>query len=976
MKPIAFVLLGLSAAACAETRTLFNDGWRFARFGTLADGSHRDEPGKPVEVIRATSEEAGKGNVATNAIDGNPETRWCAAAGRTGESVTLDLGRVAKVGVIGVMPEKPELECVVEVSADGAGWRKLEAPGAGDSQRFDVGGGDVRQVRVSARNVTPQRWASIREIEVRDVAGAKIEPESKPAGAGPEAVDFDDSEWRPLSLPHDWGIEGPFRMELDGSTGKLPWIGVGWYRKTFTVFPGKRDPETKPLHHYLDIEGAMSDATVYLNGEPVGRWPYGYSSFRVDLGDAVKPGTENVLAVRLDNKDQSSRWYPGAGLYRDVWLVEKPRLPFEFAHNGAFVRFGKLSEEMAEVICEFEVKSRDVQGLDGTRIEDLQAGLKIHTEYFADAADSTFFPGKYAGAVSVDFDVSGAGRATVRMKVPKPRYWSLSDPHRYCLKARAVVGNDLLCDEIEATFGIRTIEFDDQNGFLLNGERVYIKGVCMHHDLGPLGAAFHVEAAERQIRILKEMGCNAIRTSHNPPAPGLVELCDRMGMLLQIEAFDTWDRAKRGNDYARFFPDWHERDLRLMVRNFRNHPSVVMWSTGNEIPGGYQTSPGGWRKADALRKIVKSEDPTRPVTMGNNARGAADHLWKGIDLLGFNYKPDLYAKFQEKKTGVPVYGSETASCISSRGEYFFPVSWDKSKGQANFQMSSYDTSAPPWAQRPDIEFTAQDQSQPWNFGEFVWTGFDYLGEPTPYNNDMTNLLNIRDPEERERLKKQLEEIGRITPPSRSSYFGIVDLCGFPKDRFFLYQARWRPELPMAHLLPHWNWPEREGEVTPVHVYTSGDEAELFLNGASLGRKKRGPEDHRLVWEDVTYRPGELRVVAYKDGRRWAEADRSTTGDATKLVAEVETIGDMSFVEITVVDNEGREVPRSNPELVFEAASGVGILAAGNGDATSHVTMWRAERMPAYNGKCLVIVEGKGRLKVVSEGLEPATVELP
>jgi len=421
------------------------------------------------------------------------------------------------------------------------------------------------------------------------------------------------------------------------------------------------------------------------------------------------------------------------------------------------------------------------------------------------------------------------GPRGAKLDIPRPRLWTPADPYRY--QAKVVFrNNDGVLEEQSVAFGIRTLEFDADKGFLLNGRPTYLKGVCMHHDLGPLGAAFHAGAAERQIRILKDMGCNAIRTSHNPPAPGLVELCDRMGVMLLIEAFDTWDKAKRPNDYARFFAEWHAQDLRLMVRNFRNHPSVIMWSIGNEIPGGYQTSADGWMMADRLRKIVKEEDPTRPVTMGNNAAGAGDHLWKGIDLLGYNYKPTLYAKFHARKTGVPVFGAETASTISSRGEYFFPVSMDKSKGQADFQMSSYDTSAPPWAQRPDIEFTAQDATQPWNFGEFVWTGFDYLGEPTPYNNDLTNLLNIQDPAERARLKKQLDELGKVTPPSRSSYFGIVDLCGIPKDRFYLYRSLWNTNAVTLHILPHWNWPAREGRQVPVYVYTSGDSAELFLNG--------------------------------------------------------------------------------------------------------------------------------------------------
>jgi beta-galactosidase len=780
--------------------------------------------------------------------------------------------------------------------------------------------------------------------------GAVVEePARSPFEAG-----FDDSGWRSLDLPHDWGLEGPFEIDLDGSTGKLPWVGIGWYRKRFTL-----PAEDAGKRIFLDVDGAMMDAKVWLNGEWIGRWPYGYSSFRLDLSEHVRPGEENVLAIRLDNKDQSSRWYGGAGLYRDVWLVKTG--PLHLAHNGVFAWTERADAGSAVV-----------------KVTGEMAGKRPRERHFM---VHTLHDGEHVVARAA-INVSDE---PIDLRVAKPKLWSPDAPFLYRLRSELMVG-DRVVDVVETPFGIRTFEFTADRGFFLNGKHVYLKGVCQHHDLGALGTAWNRRAAERQIEILQEMGCNSIRTAHNPPAPGLVELCDRMGIILQVEAFDTWDHAKRANDYARFFPEWHERDLRLMVRNFRNSPSVVMWSSGNEIPGGYQHKPDGWKMADKLRKIMKDEDPTRPVTMGNNSPQAGKHLWKGIDLFGYNYKPHLYEKFHQEQPGTPVYGSETASCVSSRGIYFFPVDWNKAKGFFDFHVSSYDLYAPPWAMRPDIEFEAQDKTQPWNFGEYVWTGFDYLGEPTPFNKDLTNVLNFHSREERERAKKELEELGKVTPPSRSSYFGIVDLAGMKKDRFYLYQARWRPELPVAHILPHWNWPERVGKVTPVHVYTSGDEAELFLNGKSLGRKKRGEFEYRLVWDEVKYEPGELKVIACKNGNEWAEAAKKTAGKpaALKLTPDRKTIAgdglDLCYVTVDVVDADGVIVPRATDELQFKV-EGAGVwVAADNGDPTDHVT-FSEPRRKAFSGKCVAILRGKkgasGKavLKVASKGLPVASVEV-
>ncbi|MGH7968288.1 MAG: glycoside hydrolase family 2 TIM barrel-domain containing protein, partial [Limisphaerales bacterium] len=538
-------------------------------------------------------------------------------------------------------------------------------------------------------------------------------------------------------------------------------------------------------------------------------------------------------------------------------------------------------------------------------------------------------------------------------------------------------------DVFETPFGVRKIEFTSDHGFLLNGERVPLKGVCDHHDLGALGAAINVRALERQIALLQEMGCNAIRTSHNPPAPELLDLCDLMGMVVMDEAFDCWVRGKTRNDYHLLFPDLHDKDLRAMIRRDRNHPCVILWSIGNEVLE--QGSEAGHKVAGELAEIARTEDPTRPVTAGcNDGRAGFNGFQKQVDVFGYNYKPFEYGKVHEANPALPLFGSETASCVSSRGEYFFPVSNDKSKGRADFQVSSYDLYAPPWAMPPDTEFHGQDEF-PFVAGEFVWTGFDYLGEPTPYNADTSNLLNFTDPGQRAQFEQQLKELGKIHVPSRSSYFGIIDLAGFKKDRFYLYQARWRPELRMVHILPHWNWPERIGQITPVHVYTSGDEAELFLNGQSQGRKKRGPYEYRLRWDDVVYQPGELKAVAYKAGKRWAEEVVKTTGAADRLMLEPEhrTIAadgqDLCYVKTIVADRAGQLVPRSHNHVAYEVTGPGEIVGVDDGDATSFEP-FEAKEHDAFNGLCLVIVRSTGKagtihLTATSPGLRETEVKI-
>jgi beta-galactosidase len=750
---------------------------------------------------------------------------------------------------------------------------------------------------------------------------------------------FDDSGWRKLNLPHDWGVDGGFDPKLPGNTGRLAWAGVGWYRKHFNV-----PAEDQGRQVYLEVDGAMAYPTVWLNGKFVGGWPYGYSSFYLDLTPYLKPGADNVIAIRLDNPRNSSRWYPGGGIYRNVWLVKTS--PVHVGQWGTFVTTPVVMKDAAKVNVKVTVDN------DTTN----DAMIKIGTEIYAIDAE-----GKKTGAIVASVDpialtVAANTNATgaMSLQIKDPVLWSLKNPARY-VAVTTVKQDDKVLDIYETPFGVRTIEFTVTDGFLLNGERVPINGVCDHHDLGPIGTAINMRALTRQIELLKEMGCNAIRTSHNMPAPELLDLCDSMGMLVMDESFDCWERGKNRYDYGMLFKDWHERDLRAEVRRDRNHPSVIIWSIGNEVEE--MGSPAGVRIGGDLQQIVHSEDKTRYVSVAcNNANAAFNGFANVVDVFGYNYKPTRYGAAREANPDKGIYGSETASTISTRGEYTFPVSTaydfsinaNNGEDVAAHQVSSYDIYRPRWATSPDVEFTAQERN-PFVAGEFVWTGFDYIGEPTPW--------------------------GEGNDPSRSSYFGILDLCGFKKDRFYLYQAHWRPEFPMAHILPHWTWPERVGQVTPVHVCTSGDEAELFLNGKSLGRKKKEPFQYRLRWDDVVYAPGELKVVAYKDGKKWATDTMKTAGPAAKVKAEADrkTIwadgADLSYVTVTVQDKSGVTAPRANNHLAFSVSGPGEIVAIDNGDPTCLEPFHATERN-AFNGLCLVIVRATGPGQIVLEAASP------
>ena len=797
----------------------------------------------------------------------------------------------------------------------------------------------------------------------------------------PDNVAFNDSQWRKLNIPHDWAIEGPFDINLDGATGKLPWAQIGWYRKSFEI------PATdKGKRIFLDMDGAMANSTIYLNGKKVGGRPYGYISFRTELTDAVKLGEQNTLAVRLNTKEWGSRWYPGAGIYRNVWIVKTD--PVHIEQWGVHIQTPELTDKQGTATFDVTVDNKSEKSV----------SAHVQTTIYEYGTDAVV--GKEVARSStaeIQIEKGSDGVALVKAVVVNPKRWDILDPQRYLSRTQVSIDGSVV-DTYDQPFGFRTLEFTTYDGFKLNGRRVQIQGVCMHHDLGPLGSAFNTRALERQIEIMKEMGVNAIRTSHNQPAPEVLEVCDRMGILVQVETFDCWREAKVKNDYSVSFDEWHERDLISIIKLARNNPSVFMWCLGNEVKE--KNKQAGIEIMKMLNEITKRYDRSRPTTMGSNStKPAFSGFQEHVDVFGFNYQLHGYEKFHKHKgnENQPFHGSETSSCISSRGEYFFPVfnefqtkrsggtpSLKKGKKNsdtvtgANYQMSSYDVGAPGWACTPDYQFMTMDKV-PAAFGEFVWTGFDYIGEPTPYNKDITNLLNFSDPKKIAQMKKELEMIGKVKPPSRSSYFGIVDLCGFKKDRFYIYQAQWRPELPMAHILPHWNWAERIGKVTPIHVYTSGDEAELFLNGKSLGRRKKGQYEYRLHWDDVTYEPGTVKVVAYKNGKIWAEDIVMTTGEPNQISAIADRIGinadgqDLSFITIAINDKDGLNVPRSNNNISFSIDGPGEIIAIGNGDATSHESFLAMERK-AYNGLCLAIVRSvKGKSGAItvtakSEGL--------
>lgn len=765
---------------------------------------------------------------------------------------------------------------------------------------------------------------------------------------------FNDAKWETVDIPHDWAIFGPFDKNNDlqnvavtqnfetqaslktGRTGGLPYVGIGWYRTTFHSTPGKQTT--------LIFDGAMSEARVFVNGKEACFWPCGYNSFYCDVTSLVnEDGKNNTLAVRLENRPQSSRWYPGAGLYRNVHVVttEKIHVPVW----GTQITTPYVKDEYASVCLRTTI---------------LNAG-KTELTVVTDIMDAD---GQVVSTKTNKGVINHGQPFTQNFIVERPKLWSPETPVLYKAVSKIYSGDTLL-DTYSTRFGIRTIEYIADKGFYLNGKRRKFQGVCNHHDLGPLGAAINVAALRHQLTLLKEMGCDAIRTSHNMPAPELVELCDEMGFMMMLEPFDEWDIAKCDNGYHRFFNEWAEKDMVNMLRQYRNNPCVVMWSIDNEVPT--QWSPEGYKVAKFLQDICHREDPTRPVTCGMDQVKSvlANGFAAMLDIPGLNYRAHLYDEAYERLPQNIILGSETSSTVSSRGVYKFPVERKAGAMYDDHQSSSYDLEYCNWSNIPDIDF-ARAEDHEWTIGQFVWTGFDYLGEPSPYD---TNAW-----------------------PNHSSMFGIIDLASIPKDRYYLYRSVWNKEAETLHILPHWNWEGREGEKTPVFVYTNYPSAELFINGKSYGRQtkhKNGTVEnrYRLMWHDAVYQPGEVRVVAYDEqGNPVAEKTVRTAGkphhielvtDRSSLQADGK---DLAYVTLRIVDKDGNLCPNDGRLVSFKVKGAGKYRASANGDPTC-LDLFHKPEMHAFGGMLTVIVQsgektGEIELQATAKGIKTGTIRIP
>lgn len=808
---------------------------------------------------------------------------------------------------------------------------------------------------------------------IKDPGNHYIRPKEEAPGKDFPFIqrDFEDFGWESVDLPHDWAIKGPFyegdNPEVGGGMGRLPVQGVAWYRKKIDI-----PSEDAGRSIFLEVEGAMSYAMVWLNGTLVGGWPYGYNSWQLDLTPYIIYGEENQLAIRLDNPNHSSRWYPGAGIYRNVWLIKTH--PVHIGQWGTYVTTREISSSSATIDLEVNInndsKSEAIVTIETDIYELNNTGVKGENIIAS-------FP---ISEIALGAAERGKSKHTTVLKNPKLWGPKPSQTPQLYQAVTTLKQNNRVIDRFETDFGIRELQFDPDKGVLVNGEVIQLKGVNQHHDLGALGAAFNLRASERQLELLHEMGCNAIRMAHNPPARELLELTDRMGFLVVNEIFDSWVRKKTPHDFHLIFPEWAEADTRSFVRRDRNHPSVIMWSYGNEV-GEQYTEEDGVAIAERLNSIVKEEDPTRPTTLSMNYAKPDMPFSSVADVIGLNYQgegirqePEFegtdrirtlpqYDYFHEAFPDKVIFGSEVASSFSSRGIYLFPVTEKSSSitrdgrggdSQAA-QVSSYELYAVDFGSSPDKVFRMQDL-HPFVAGGFVWTGWDHLGEPTPYYS------------------------------ARSSYCGIVDLAGFKKDRFYLYQARWRPDLPMVHILPHWNWSGREGQITPVHLFTTGDEAELFLNGRSMGRKKKGDFEYRIRWDDIRYEPGELKAIAYKNGDKWAEEVVSTSlepfslqmeADRTRIISDGE---DLSFITVSVIDSEGRFVPDAVRSIHFTIEGSGEIVATDNGNAAD-MTPFHSHTRKTFSGQCLAIVRGDRdnpgtiSIKAESPGLKESSITL-
>lgn len=765
---------------------------------------------------------------------------------------------------------------------------------------------------------------------------------------------FNDAKWETVDIPHDWAIFGPFDKNNDlqnvavtqnfetqaslktGRTGGLPYVGIGWYRTTFHSTPGKQTT--------LIFDGAMSEARVFVNGKEACFWPCGYNSFYCDVTSLVnEDGKNNTLAVRLENRPQSSRWYPGAGLYRNVHVVttEKIHVPVW----GTQITTPYVKDEYASVCLRTTILNAE----------------KTELTVVTDIMDAD---GQVVSTKTNKGVINHGQPFTQNFIVERPKLWSPETPVLYKAVSKIYSGDTLL-DTYSTRFGIRTIEYIADKGFYLNGKRRKFQGVCNHHDLGPLGAAINVAALRHQLTLLKEMGCDAVRTSHNMPAPELVELCDEMGFMMMLEPFDEWDIAKCDNGYHRFFNEWAEKDMVNMLRQYRNNPCVVMWSIGNEVPT--QWSPEGYKVAKFLQDICHREDPTRPVTCGMDQVKSvlANGFAAMLDIPGLNYRAHLYDEAYERLPQNIILGSETSSTVSSRGVYKFPVERKAGAMYDDHQSSSYDLEYCNWSNIPDIDF-ARAEDHEWTIGQFVWTGFDYLGEPSPYD---TNAW-----------------------PNHSSMFGIIDLASIPKDRYYLYRSVWNKEAETLHILPHWNWEGREGEKTPVFVYTNYPSAELFINGKSYGRQtkhKNGTVEnrYRLMWHDAVYQPGEVRVVAYDEqGNPVAEKTIRTAGkphhielvtDRSSLQADGK---DLAYVTLRIVDKNGNLCPNDGRLVSFKVKGAGKYRASANGDPTC-LDLFHKPEMHAFGGMLTVIVQsgektGEIELQATAKGIKTGAIRIP
>lgn len=782
---------------------------------------------------------------------------------------------------------------------------------------------------------------------------------------------YDDRKWQSVSVPHDWAIYGPFSisndkqnlaiaqdgqkeaMEHAGRTGGLPFVGTGWYRTKLSL-----PQELKGKNVRLVFDGAMSNAEVYINGTKVGYWPYGYNTFYFDITPYLQAGGENVLAVRLKNEHESSRWYPGAGLYRNVHLIVTDAV--HIPQWGIHVQTPNITSEEARVTADVQV-----------------AGLKVgeSVKIKANVLDPS---GKMVAQVVRDYKRFTASDSTYHLdtKVFNPRLWDIQKPNLYKL-AIEVEKDGKTVDSDEVTFGIRSIKLVQGEGFYLNGHKVKFQGVCMHHDQGPLGAIVNEASYRRQIKIMQDMGVNAIRTSHNMPAPEFVKLCDEMGMMLMAESFDSWKVPKVPNGYNLYYDEWHEKDLVNELRQFRNSASIMMWCIGNEVSE--QGVAEGARRARTLQSICHREDPTRPVTNGmDNPIGVMrTGMATLLDVPGFNYRPFLYDSAHRTLSQGYLLGSETASTLSSRGVYKFPVERKSMAKYDDHQASSYDVEHCGWSNLPEDDWMWHEDRS-WAMGEFIWTGFDYIGEPTPYYSNW---------------------------PSHSSLFGAVDLAGIPKDRFYLYRSHWNKEANTLHILPHWTWPGREGEVTPIFVYTNYPEAELFINGKSQGRRKKDTsisieatandqamksferqKRYRLMWMDTKYEPGVVKVVAYnQDGQVAEEKEIKTAGPAYQLVLsvdrkEINADGkDIAFVRVSAMDKDGNLIP-NDARLVKFAVKGAGSFRAAASGNPASLDSFQAPQHHLFSGELTALVQagknaGEVTLTASAKGLKSASITI-